>query len=526
MGPMPTSRFFLPRGWPWIASALLVMLAALAAQSVFHTLVGRNASTSLHTILEMSSVLTAGLVVAVGMEAWRRERSSEALAIVAMAIAVALLEFGHMAGYRGMPDFFTPNDYDKPIRFWLAARSAEALGLLWLAFAPRWTTKAPWAREATVGATLLIVAGIYAVSLFPPAWMPPLFDPAVGLLPLKVTAEYCLVAAYAVAAVGLWRAASKRPGDARLAALTIAAAILTLGEIYFTRYNQFNDVYNLLGHMHKVVAHAFIYYGLFLAAIREPFTALQRSEARLAEANAHLLAIDHHKDEFLSVLSHELRTPLNFITGFASTLEDEVQGPLNAPQRVAVGKILFGAERMLTMVDDLLDVARIQAGKITLGLEPTPVAALVDDVVTALGPLAQQKGLTLTGELDALPPVVLDRQRITQVLLNLVNNAIKFTPEGGRIAIRAVRTAERVRLTVTDTGRGIAPADLSRAFHRFTQLDMSATREAGGTGLGLAIAMALVEAHQGAIGLDSPGLDQGTSAWFELPINGPVAPAP
>jgi PAS domain S-box-containing protein len=234
------------------------------------------------------------------------------------------------------------------------------------------------------------------------------------------------------------------------------------------------------------------------------------------EQIAQLQALDRYKDEFLSVISHELRTPLNFITGFASTLADEVQGPLNGAQHEAIGKILNGADRMLLLVDDILDFAKIQSGRFELSPAPTPYRPLVEEVLGLLKPLADAKGLALeVGDMPALK-VSLDAGRIAQVLTNLVGNAIKFT-DAGRVTVRALVDDGRLVTEVRDTGCGIPAEHLPKLFNRFQQLDMSATRRAGGTGLGLAISKALIQAHDGEIGVTSqPGV--GSAFWFALPL--------
>jgi PAS domain S-box-containing protein len=244
-----------------------------------------------------------------------------------------------------------------------------------------------------------------------------------------------------------------------------------------------------------------------------------RWAARLAEANERLREADRHKDEFLSVISHELRTPLNFITGFASVLDDEVPGPLNALQHAYVGKILTGADRMLLLVNDLLDAAKLQAGKFDLAPQPTAYLPVVEEVVATLRPLADRHELRLDVLIEAEAVPVIDGPRVVQVLTNLVGNAIKFTPKGGRVTVRAFVRGDELVTQVMDTGRGIADSDIPRLFQRFEQLDMSATREAGGTGLGLTICKALVEAHGGAIGVLSER-GRGSTFWFTLPMTG------
>jgi signal transduction histidine kinase len=225
---------------------------------------------------------------------------------------------------------------------------------------------------------------------------------------------------------------------------------------------------------------------------------------------------DRTKDEFLSVISHELRTPLNFITGFASTLADEVQGQLNSAQREAVHKILNGSERMLLLVDDLLDYAKIQSGRFELGPQPTSYGPLVSEAVALMRALADPKGITLETDVRVDGKPNFDGARVIQVLTNLLSNAVKFTEAGGTVSVRAYRRDDVVVTEVRDNGLGIAAEDMPKLFTRFQQLDMGNSRRAGGTGLGLAICKALVEAHGGGIGVEStPGA--GSTFWFTLP---------
>jgi PAS domain S-box-containing protein len=232
----------------------------------------------------------------------------------------------------------------------------------------------------------------------------------------------------------------------------------------------------------------------------------------------HLQQIDNIKDEFLSVISHELRTPLNFIMGFASVLGDQVAGPMNESQQHYVEKILNGADRMLILVNDLLDFAKIQAGKFELSPSPEQYSPVIDEVLATLKPLADQKRISLISDVRDSVVANIDSQRVLQLLTNLVGNAIKFTPDGGVVQVRVFSEGDEVITEVEDTGVGFSQDDQSKLFTRFKQLDMSMTREAGGTGLGLSITKALVEAHQGKICASSSGLGKGATFRFTLPL--------
>lgn len=248
---------------------------------------------------------------------------------------------------------------------------------------------------------------------------------------------------------------------------------------------------------------------------------LARRNQDLSRANAELLEVDRYKNNFLSIVSHELRTPLNFITGFASILEDEVVGPLNPQQHAYVAKILSGADRLLHMVNDLLDMNRMLAGRFTLDPQPVDYRALVAEVVEAHQSLARAKQVTLEASVEVSQPVWIDPLRIAQVLRHLVDNAVKFTGAGGRVRVRALvepgEAEDRLVTQVTDTGSGIASEDLPKLFVTFKQLNMSATREAGGMGLGLSLSKGIVEAHGGELGVLSER-GRGSTFWFTLPI--------
>jgi len=224
------------------------------------------------------------------------------------------------------------------------------------------------------------------------------------------------------------------------------------------------------------------------------------------------------KDNFLAIVSHELRTPLNFITGFASILEDEIMGKLTPEQHSYLQRILEGADRLLEIITNMLTFNRLQSGKITLFPEHLEIDPFVRDLVERLRPKAHEKAIALNCDLPPdLPPVCADAESLEQVLHQLIENAIKFTPEGGCVRMQGRRDQRgMVRLEVLDTGIGIAESVIPKLFTRFFQADMSPTRQFGGTGLGLAIAKRLVELLHGEIGVESK-LGKGSTFWFTVP---------
>ncbi len=224
------------------------------------------------------------------------------------------------------------------------------------------------------------------------------------------------------------------------------------------------------------------------------------------------------KSEFLASMSHELRTPLNTILGFAELLSEQASGALNEKQKRFVNHIHGDARHLLELINDILDLSKIEAGRLELRLERFPLAVAAAEVLTSVRPLAASKNIRLDSDLDVSLLVTADRVRFKEILYNLLSNAIKFTPGEGRVWIAAVGIDAGVRITVGDTGIGIAPADHQSIFDSFRQVSATTKGVREGTGLGLAITKRLVEHHGGNIWLESePG--RGSRFHFTLPVN-------
>jgi signal transduction histidine kinase len=249
-------------------------------------------------------------------------------------------------------------------------------------------------------------------------------------------------------------------------------------------------------------------------------------EARVAERTAALALANQHKSEFLAHMSHELRTPLNAILGFADVLREGMAGPLTDEQREYLGDIHASGLHLLALINDVLDIARIEAGRLELELAPLAVAELVGATVASMRAAALKKKLVLTVDIGTAPSsLVGDARRLKQVLLNLIGNAVKFTPEGGRIAVRArpsTRFAGGLRVEVQDSGVGIAPAELEQVWSAFVRVGGRDTAQVEGAGLGLPLVKKLVELHGGSVGVASaPGA--GSDFHIELPATPPAA---
>lgn len=226
--------------------------------------------------------------------------------------------------------------------------------------------------------------------------------------------------------------------------------------------------------------------------------------------------LEQMRTEFVANVTHELRTPLTAIRGFAETL---LEGALEEPETAQhfVGIIKRESEHLGLLIEDLLDLSRIESGKMKVKREMIHLPQVVGDAVSRLATKAEAGSIQLVLDLpEGLPPVPGDAERLIQVLTNLVDNALKYTPAGGSVTIAAHESGPVVRVSVTDTGVGIPKADLPRIFERFYRVDKARTRTTGGTGLGLAIVKHIVEAHGGTIQVESD-LGKGASFIFSLP---------
>ncbi len=266
------------------------------------------------------------------------------------------------------------------------------------------------------------------------------------------------------------------------------------------------------------------------------------TEAQLQQTNEELARATRLKDEFLAIMSHELRTPLNAILGLSEVLNDQILGSLNERQQTAISTIARSGQHLLELINDILDLSKISSGKMELALAPASVRNLCESSLVFVRQQAFQKDLQVTSDIPKnIDDIVVDERRIRQVLINLLTNAVKFTPNGGQISLKVATGCggtwkgqatipDRFRqnnkplilFQVSDTGIGIAPCDLPRLFQPFVQIDSSLNRQQSGTGLGLAMVQKITELHRGQVTVDSQ-LGKGSCFTVALPYHMPYA---
>ncbi len=253
--------------------------------------------------------------------------------------------------------------------------------------------------------------------------------------------------------------------------------------------------------------------------LRQANKQLDNKIAELSERNIELFKVNKIKGEFLANISHEFRTPLNAILGFAEILREKPDTLKKDKGQRYAENIITSGQKLLNMINDLLDMAKTEAGKLKLHIEKTSIPQLCKTLIASFSALTKKKRIKVKLLADEnIPPVTTDTGKVQQILYNFLSNAVKFTPRGGKIEIRAAMPDEKtIRIAVSDTGCGIAESNREKIFEKFRQADGSLTRQSAGSGLGLAISKELATMLAGNIGLESE-LEKGSTFWLDIPL--------
>lgn len=248
---------------------------------------------------------------------------------------------------------------------------------------------------------------------------------------------------------------------------------------------------------------------------------LQETTGKLEHANKQLTELDKAKSEFLSIASHQLYTPLTALRGYISMLLEGDFGTVPEKQAPVLDILNTSAERLIALIKNLLDISRIESGRLELNLQSVDLVKMTDDLVQSLYPNAVAKGLKLVFHHPPanMPHVVADEQRLRQVMLNFIDNSIKYTAKG-RIDVKIELVDEEIFFSVTDTGKGLAGDEISRLFHKFSRVGGASRFHTEGTGLGLYVAKQIVGEHRGDVEVTSPGVGKGSTFAMRMPIEG------
>jgi protein-histidine pros-kinase len=257
--------------------------------------------------------------------------------------------------------------------------------------------------------------------------------------------------------------------------------------------------------------------GLLVTSAIRDISDRKQIERALQQKNDELERANQAKDRFLASMSHELRTPLNGIIGFAEFLSDGKPGPVNEKQKEYLEDILKSGQHLLHLINDMLDLVKVQAGKLELSPEAFDIRAGIEEVCAVVHPIAEQKNIDVRVEIEpGLKTITLDLQRFRQILYNLLSNALKFTDDGGVVTIKADRRPDgNIRIAVQDSGIGISADDIPRLFTEFEQLETGIARRFGGTGLGLALTKSIVTLQGGSIEVES---EAGVGSTFTVAL--------
>ena len=526
--------------FPGIISGILV-LSGLYLTSLYSYLL-------FHSLVELFSIVIA---CGIFMLAWNSRAFLDNNYLLFLGIAylfVGGLDLVHTLAYKGM-NIFQGYGANLPTQLWISGRYMESVSLLIapLFLGRRINIKVAFFAYAV--AITLLLATIFYWNIFPDC-----FIEGVGLTTFKKVSEYVISLILIGAILLLFR--RRWEFEPAVFKLLVASIILTIGaELAFSFYVSVYGLSNLIGHYFKIISFYLIYKAIIETGLVRPydllFRGLKQSEeglkkshheleqkaVALEEVNLKLQEATRLKSQFLANMSHELRTPLNAIIGFTGIILQGIVGELNQEQKKQLGMVYDSAKHLLGLINDILDLSKIEAGKIEIIPAEFEIRDLVGMVEKMISPLAKEKGLSLQVALSEDVPAVVfaDKNRMKQVLINLLSNAVKFTPSGEiRLEVNAecgMRNAERkqagepstIQFSVADTGIGIKPEHLRDIFDEFKQIEGPLREKPVGTGLGLAISKKMVEMMGGSIRGESE-YGKGSRFHFVLPVKEMPAP--
>jgi signal transduction histidine kinase len=512
------------------AVAALLLISLLVRLSFFNFLL-------FHTVVELFSILVGFGIAAIAFHTGRfTDQESNALPVFlgAAYFFIAFFDLFHTLAYEGM-GVFPGSTANLATQLWIIPRYLEAFALLAVPFLvvyPRRKSR----LSLVFPALSLILLALLLSGAFPDC-----FIPGLGLTRFKIVSEY-IISLVLLLGMGLIIRYRHHFDRYLLRYMLLASGATILSELSFTFYVSVYGLSNMVGHLFKLASYYFIYQIVIRKKLLEPYETVQElyksmerkvatrtreleaanlrlrdGQKVLVQLNQKLGESNRLKSEFMATITHELRTPLTSIVAFCELLLDEVPGPVNNEQRENLMDIRAGAQQLMILINDILDMAKYEAGKLRLDKENADINQIFQTARRTVAPIAQQHHLRLAVHPTQLPPLYGDPDRIAQMIINLISNAVKFTKENGTIELSAREEDGFAAITVRDSGEGIPPELLPHIFEKFRQGDAGSKRRRGGTGLGLALVKTLAELHNGRVAVSSE-LGRGTEVTLYLPL--------
>ncbi|MCX6692927.1 MAG: ATP-binding protein [Methanoregula sp.] len=463
-----------------------------------------------HSLVELASIIVCFTIFVI---VWNTRDKIDNGYFIVVGLAfffIGAIDLFHTLAYKGM-GVFLETAGGLQTQLWIAARYLQAFTLLAAPFFIRRKVRTAPLLVIYSAATALLLWMIFA-GMFPAC-----FIEGQGLTPFKITSEYIISILLIAATVLLyWKRAAFNP---RVFHYLVAFNLLTIcAELSFTSYSNLYGFMNTIGHFFRFAAVYCLYIAIVTVALRNPFdllySELKEKSVALEQSVEQLKELDRLKSMFIATMSHELRTPLNSIIGFTGIMVKGMAGPINPEQKKQLGMVQESARHLLALINDVIDISKIEAGKIEASISTFDLADVIRDVQNTFAPQAADQGLAVNIQIPESISVTSDDRRIRQIIMNLVSNAIKFT-DTGSVSLTVQKKGAVIEVRVSDTGIGITGEDLKKLFRPFVRVQVPG-RLTEGTGLGLYLSQKLARFLGGEITAESePG--KGSVFTFSFP---------